>query len=84
MKMLSIEARTAETAQGLRGALANFEPEVIEQDDAETFVVRVNLSPSGGADVASVLSAIQKYVASRQVGSALINLDGHTYMMEAR
>jgi hypothetical protein len=35
MKRLSIEARTAETAEGLRSALANFKLEVIEQD-AET------------------------------------------------
>ena len=83
MKTLSIEARTAETAQGLCSALANFEPEVVEQDP-ETFVVSVDLSLSGGADIGSVLSAIQQYVASCHAGSALIDLDGRTYMMEAR
>jgi hypothetical protein len=81
MKTLSIEARTAETAQGLRNALANFNAEVIEQD--ETFVVRVDLSPYGGVDIDSVLTAIQQYVAECQAGSALIDLDGRTYMMEA-
>ena len=78
MKTLSIEAPTAETAQSLRRALADFEPKVIEQ---ERFVVRVDLA---NADVGSVLSAIQHYVASCQAGSALIDLDGDTYMMEAR
>ena len=83
MKSLSIEARTAETAQGLRSALADFEPEVIEQDP-KTFVVRVDLSPYGGSDIGSVLSAIQRYIASCQARSALIELDGRTYMIEAR
>ena len=83
MKSLSIEARTAETAQGLRSALADFEPEVIEQDP-EAFVVRVDLSPYGGSDIGSVLSAIQRYIASCQARSALIELDGRTYMIEAR
>jgi hypothetical protein len=82
MKTLSIEARTAETAQGLRSALADFEPEVIEQDQ-ETFAVRVDLALYGGADIGSVLRAIQQYVASYQTGSALIDLDGCTYTMEA-
>jgi hypothetical protein len=80
MKTLSIEARTAETAESLRRALADFEPEVIEQD-TETFVVGVDLAD---AEVGSVLSAIQHYVASCQAGSALIDLDGDTYIMEAR
>ena len=83
MKSLSIEARTAETADRLRSALADFDPEVIEQDP-ETFVVRVDLSLHGGAGIGSVLSAIQRYIASYQAGSALIELDGRTYMMEAR
>jgi hypothetical protein len=83
MKSLSIEARTAETAERLRSALADFEPKVIEQDP-ETFVVTVGLSPYGGADIGSVLSAIQRYIANCQAGSALIELDGRTYMMEAR
>jgi len=78
MKTLSIEAPTAETAQSLRRALADFEPKVIEE---ERFVVRIDLA---NADVGSVLSAIQNYVASCQAGSALIDLDGDTYMMEAR
>lgn len=78
MKTLSIEAPTAETAQSLRRALADFEPKVIEE---ERFVVRIDLA---NADVGSVLSAIQNYVASCQAGSALIDLDGRTYMMEAR
>ncbi|HEV8103847.1 MAG TPA: hypothetical protein VGP69_08945 [Gaiellaceae bacterium] len=82
MKTLSIEARTTETAEGLRSALANFNTEVIEQD-AETFVVRVDLSLHGGVDIGSVLTAIRQYVASCQAGSALIDLDGRTYMMEA-
>jgi hypothetical protein len=81
VKTLSIEARTAETAEGLRNALAIFNAEVIEQYP-ETFVVRVDLSPYGGADINSVLSAIQQYVAARQAGSALIDLDGRSYMME--
>jgi hypothetical protein len=80
MKTLAIEAPTAETAQSLRRALADFAPAVIEQD-AVAFVVRVDLA---GADVGSVLSAIQHYVASSQSKSALIDLDGDTYMLEAR
>jgi hypothetical protein len=82
VKTLSIEARTAEMAHGLRTALAIFNAEVIEQDP-ETFVVTVPLSPYGKADINSVLSAIQQYVAERQAGSAQIDLDGRTYMMEA-
>jgi hypothetical protein len=82
MKTLSIEARTAETAQGLRSALADFGPKVIEQDP-ETFVVRVDLSPHGGADIGSVLRAVQQYVRSCQAASALIELDGRTYTIEA-
>jgi hypothetical protein len=81
VRTLSIEARTAETAQGLRSALANFNAELIERD--ETFVVRVDLSPYGGVDINSALTAIQQYVADGQAGSALIDLDGRTYMMEA-
>jgi hypothetical protein len=80
--MLSIEARTADTAQGLRSALATFNAEVVEQDP-ETFLVRVDLSPYGGVDIGAVLTAVQQYVAECQAGSALVDLDGCTYMMEA-
>jgi hypothetical protein len=82
VKTLSIEARTAETAQALRSALAAFNAEMIEQGP-ETFVVRVDLSPNSDTDIGSVLSAIQQYVAEQQAGSALIDLDGRTYMMES-
>ncbi len=80
MRTLSIQARTAETAQCLHNALATFGAEVIEQDD--TFAVRVDLS-HGGADIGSLLNAIQRYVAECQAGSALIHLDGRTYTMAA-
>jgi hypothetical protein len=81
MKMLSIEAHTADTAQALRRALAAFEADVIEQDP-EGFVVRVDLSPFG-ADIGPVLRVIQRYVAGCEAGSALIDLDGRTYTMES-
>ena len=80
MRTLSIQARTAETAHHLHNALATFGAEVIEQDD--TFAVRVDLSDAG-ADIASLLNAIERYVADCEAGPALIDLDGRTYTMAA-
>jgi hypothetical protein len=81
VKRLSIETGSAEEADGLRGALAPFSPEVTERTH-ETFVVQVDLS-SRGHEVGSILHAIQEYVTARQAGPALIDWDGRTYLMEA-
>lgn len=75
-----MEIRTAEKARDLREALANFNAELTEQAPG-TYSVRVDLSQAG-ADIASVLHAVQQYVTSAELGSALIDLDGCTYTME--
>ena len=80
MRMLTIEASSAESARVLCDALAAFEPELVE--DGIVFRVRVSLG-RGDADTVKVLDAIERHVTSGAEISARIEMDGMTYTLHA-
>ena len=81
MRTLSIEADSTESAQSICAALSAFGAEVLEREDRGT-VVRVKLTGSSG-EIVSLLNAIQDYVSARSTGTAVIELDGRSYLMDA-
>jgi hypothetical protein len=80
MRTLAIEARSRESAEGLRGALVAFDVELIENADGK-IVVQVPLG-GGSAEIVAVLNAIQQYV-EQDREPAVIEMDGRSYLMDA-
>jgi hypothetical protein len=81
MRTISIEAASPESAYALSAALAAFGPHVSEQAPGGP-VVQVELT-GGSSQIVAILNAIQEHVNARADGPTLIDLDGHSYVMEA-
>lgn len=78
MQTLSIEAASRESADKLRTALDAFGAEV----DAARPVVRVALT-RGSEEIVELLNAIRRYVEGQAERTAVIELDGRSYLMDA-
>jgi hypothetical protein len=78
VQTLSIEAASRESADKLRTALDAFGAEV----DAARPVVRVALT-RGSEEIVELLNAIRRYVEAQAERTAVIELDGRSYLMDA-
>ena len=82
MRSLTIEAMTAESAQGFRSALSEFETELTETNDGR-YLVKVALTRSDRA-IVLVLHALEDYLTHRVGGPAKLRLEGNEYTMRPR
>jgi hypothetical protein len=83
VQVLTIKAVSAESAEGLYGALEEFQPVLEHEEDGGHFV-----SVQLGSDrrVLDVLDAIQSFLADRAAAvtsSAIVEFDGRSYVFEA-
>jgi DNA-binding MarR family transcriptional regulator len=81
MRALTVHARNRESAQKLRSALAEFNPELIEADNG--YQVSVELGSFDG-QVLAVLAVLEAYVIDRDDGPATVELDGRRYSMHGQ
>jgi hypothetical protein len=81
MQTLTIDASTKDVAQGLRGALRDFGPQVQEKPHGGYQVV-VSLR-GGDAQVIGILSALERHVTERGNGPARVELAGRSYTLQA-
>jgi hypothetical protein len=80
MRSLSVETVSRESADHLCGALSAFGAEVVEKPGS--IVVHVPLK-GGGAELVAILNAIQDHVKARMTGTAVVELDGQSYLMDS-
>jgi hypothetical protein len=82
MRSLTIEAVSADSAQGFRSALSEFETELVETEDGR-YLVKVALTGSDRA-IVLVLHALEDYLTRRGDGPAKLRLEGTEYTMRPR
>lgn len=78
MQMLTIKARTLESAQGFMAGLAHFQAELLEDDGS--YLVQIALG-GGDGEIISLLNALEDYVSNRGEGPAEVGLGGRTYTL---
>jgi len=81
VQTLSIEATSRESADKLRTALVEFGAEVVDGETGRP-VVRVALT-KGSDEIVRLLNAIRRCVEARADRTAVIELDGRSYLMDA-
>jgi hypothetical protein len=81
VKSLTIEAKSAESAVRLAGALEQFHPE-LSGSDLTGFRITVQLGSE--SHVVAVLDALEDYVTARSDGPAAVELDGKHYRVHPR
>lgn len=76
--MLTIRARSLESADGLFVALSKFHPEMINENGSHSVIIALG----SDSDSIAALNAIAQHVTDRGDGSARLDLDGHVYTMQ--
>lgn len=82
MRAITIDAKSAESALRIAGALREFTPELIGTDK-EGYRVTIGLG-SSDRQVIAVLDALEEYVTTRQAEPAALELDGRQYTIHPR
>jgi hypothetical protein len=79
MRKLTIEAASLESARHIVDALADFDPELV--DDGEGLTVAIAI----GSDrqLIGILNALEQHVTARNEGPALVGLGERKYRLDA-
>jgi hypothetical protein len=81
LRSLTVDAKSVQSAQALYEALSPFQPELLG-DDQEGYRVNIPLSGSD-CEIIDVLNVLQQHLSKRSAGLTRVQLDGHTYTMDA-
>lgn len=79
MQMLTIEAVSTASAQGLLEALSEFRPRLVVSEDNRQNVV-VDLG-ANAREIVDVLNRLERYVVERADGPARLELAGRSYTL---
>jgi hypothetical protein len=78
MDRLTIHAASPESGRAMLTALSAFRAELLESSEGCQVVVSLNRDD---AEIAAVLSALEKHVTERSRGPARVELNGRSYVM---
>jgi hypothetical protein len=78
MDRLTINAASPESGRAMLAALSGFRAELLESSEGCQVVVVLDRDD---AEIAAVLSALEKYVNERSRGPAQVELNGRSYVM---
>jgi hypothetical protein len=82
MRTLTIEANSAESAQGFIEALSAFDALLIDGGD-DGYYVKVSVT-GDDQEVVHLLNTLEQHVTERARGPAQIEVEGHSYTMHPR
>jgi hypothetical protein len=81
MRAFTVEARSLDSARGIRDALFQFRPQLTGSDE-EGYRISIELGEAD-SEILAVLNALEQHVTERAAGPARVELDGRGYMMHA-
>ena len=82
MRAITIEAKSLDSATGIRDALWEFDPD-LSGSDSEGYRVSIDL-PGSELRVIDILGVLERHITGRSDGPAHVELDGRHYTMHAK
>ena len=80
MRAITIEAKSLDSAVGIRDALSQFNPD-LRSSDSESYQISIDLSGSERR-IIDILGVLERHITSRSDGPAHVELDGRSYTMD--